>query len=845
MRVLKPVLLFVAALLLAPAAFTQREIVLKQIDLPHSYYIREMYIPQLTTGPSSVAWSPDSKSVAYSMAGSLWRQTLDSNVAEQLTAGPGYDYQPDWSPDGKWIVYASYRHDAIEIYALELASGKTQALTSGGAVNVEPRWSPDGERIAWVSTAYNNRFHIFTAAWANGALAGVERLTGENRSPLPRYYYSPYDTEISPAWSPDSSEIVFISNRGHIYGSGGIWRMRAQPGAEAREILSEETTWKARPDWSPDGKRIVYASYTGRQWHQLWAMPAAGGSAIPISYGEFDNIAARWSPDGRSIAFISNRGGNTSLWIQEALGGFQRQLESRERKYRVPMGHVRISVVDEVGKPVRARVSVDGADGRAYAPAAAWMHAEDGFDRSERPFEAHYFHANGAVDLDVPEGKAEVEVVRGFENRVERRSVGVAAGTTVAVTIRLRPFTLLATPGARWASGDVHVHMNYNGAYRDTPKNLVTQAEAENLNVIQALIVNKEQRIPDVPYFTGKLDAASTPDMLLLFGQEYHTSDWGHLGLLGLKRNLIIPDYAAYPQTVAASLYPSNSVIADLAHAQGGLVGYVHPFEEVPDPAKDARLINALPIDVALGKADYIEVVGFSDHRSTAAVWYRLLNCGFRFPTGAGTDATPNFASTLHGVVGTNRVYVRVPAGPLKMETWLDGLRRGRTFATNGPLLRFTLGGKEIGDEIKLSAGRQELRFTAAMRSIVPVDHLQVVCNGEVAKDLPLTGDRTSMDASGSVTLQKSGWCVLRAWSEKGEHPVLDIYPYATTSPVYFTLGDAPPRSAADAAYFVAWLDRVREAVEAHQDWNTAAERANVMKSIEDARAVFVEREKE
>jgi hypothetical protein len=696
-----------------------------------------------------------------------------------------------------------------------------------------------------MSSSYNKRFHIFTANWANGSLDSVERLTGENRSTLPRYYYSSFDTEISPAWSPHSSELVFISNRGHIYGSGGIWCMRAEPGAEAHEILFEETAWKARPDWSPDGKRVIFSSYSGRQWHQLWALPAAGGSAIPLSYGEFDNVAARCSPDGREIAFISNRGGNTSLWIQETLGGYQREIKITDRMYQVPMGRLKINVSDGTGKPVRARVSVDGEDGRAYAPAAAWVHAEDGYDRSERPFEAHYFHADGGADLDIPAGKAEIEVVRGFENRVERRSVAISAGKTTAVAIRLQPFTLPATPGARWASGDLHVHMNYNGAYRETPKGLVALADAEDVNVVEALIVNKEQRIPDVSYFTGKLDSASTTETLLQFSQEYHTSDWGHLGLLGLRRNLIIPDYAAYPGTVAASLYPSNSAIADLAHAQGGLVGYVHPFEEVPSPAKDARLINALPIDVALGKADYLEVVGFSDHRSTATVWYRLLNCGFRVPAGAGTDATPNFASTLHGVVGTNRVYVRVPAGPLRMDAFLDGLRRGRTFATNGPLLRFTLGGKKIGDEIKLSAGRRELRFTAALRSIVPIDHLQVVCNGDVAKDLPLAGDRTSADASGSVTLEKSGWCVLRAWSEKGEHPVLDIYPYATTSPIYVTLGDAPPRSAADAAYFVAWLDRVREAVETHQDWNTAAERASVMKSIADARAVLVGREKE
>ncbi|HLQ51825.1 MAG TPA: hypothetical protein VK129_10025, partial [Terriglobales bacterium] len=68
-----------------PPLLAQREPVLKQIDLPHPYYYREMYLPQLTSGPSSVTWSPDSESLIYSMQGSLWRQRLDSTVAEQLT----------------------------------------------------------------------------------------------------------------------------------------------------------------------------------------------------------------------------------------------------------------------------------------------------------------------------------------------------------------------------------------------------------------------------------------------------------------------------------------------------------------------------------------------------------------------------------------------------------------------------------------------------------------------------------------------------------------------------------------------------------------------------------------
>ncbi len=82
----------VAVLALASAAaFAQREPVLKQIDLPHNYYFREMYLPQLTSSPSSLAFSPDGATLVYSMAGSLWRLEIGSYRAVELTHGPGYD----------------------------------------------------------------------------------------------------------------------------------------------------------------------------------------------------------------------------------------------------------------------------------------------------------------------------------------------------------------------------------------------------------------------------------------------------------------------------------------------------------------------------------------------------------------------------------------------------------------------------------------------------------------------------------------------------------------------------------------------------------------------------------
>lgn len=838
-----------AVLLFVPCVFgfAEREAVLKQIDLPHPYYFRELYLPQLTTGPSAAAWSPDSYSLVYSMAGSLWRQALRSAKAEQLTAGPGYDYQPDWSADGRWVVFARYDHDAVELWSLDLRDGQTRKMTSGGAVNVEPRFSPDGKRLAYVSTSYKGHFHIFVGRFDEGSLKEVEQLTPEHISPLPRYYYSQADHEISPVWTRDGADILFVSNRGHIYGTGGFWMIKAEPGREAgeehyRDVHYEETNWKARPDFSPDGKRVVYASYLGQAWHQLWVMPATGGDAFPISYGTFDNINPRWSPDGSKIAFISNRNGNTSLWVQTIPGGDQTEVVAHERKYLKPTGRISLRVQDESGNAVAARVFITAADGLAYAPDDAWMHADDGFDRSERPFEAHYFDTPGTSEITVPTGDVEVDVMRGLENHFEQHKVTVTAGSTAPLTVRMSPLsTLKATPN--WVSGDVHVHMNYAGTYRNTPAHLMVQAAAENLTIVEDLVVNKEQRIPDMAYFSPQLDPASTADRLLLHGQEFHTSYWGHLGLLNLTRNFIVPGYVAYPNTAAASLYPANANVADMAHEQGALVGYVHPFDSLPDPAQKDPLTSELPADVALGKVDYIEVLGFSDHKSTAEVWYKLLNCGFRLPTAAGTDFMGNYAS-LRGPVGLNRVYAQIPAEvPLTIGPWLAAIKAGRTFATNGPILQFSLGGQAIGGEVSLISKR-EVRFSAEMFSIVPLDHLQIVCNGKVARELAMDRERTSAHADGSIAVDASGWCVLRAFSDKAEYPILDLYPYATTSPIYVSLAGAPARSRADATYFVAWMDRLILAALSSTSWNTEAEKQSVLGMLQEARTKYASWEK-
>jgi Tol biopolymer transport system component len=827
------------AIMLSSTASAQRETVLKQIDVPHHYYYREMYLPQLTTGPSSLTWSPDGGSLIYSMAGSLWRQELGSDTAVQLTAGPGYDYQPDWSPDGARVAFVRYLNDAVELNVLDLDTGAVTSLTDEGAVNLEPRWSPDGSKLAFVSTRDNGRFHLYVGDVIENTL-DAKQLLEERRSDVERYYYSPYDHELSPAWSPDGREILYVANPEIPYGSGAIWRRPADGSGEPTLVRLEETSWRARPDWAPDGKRIAYASYLGRQWHQLWVTtPEGNAEPFPLTYGEHDISAPRFSPDGSRIAYVSNETGNTAIRIQDMVGGKTVDLPIAEREYLKAMTTLDLSVIDENGRPTAGRVSVIAADGRSYAPADTWVHADDGFDRKVSDFEAQYFHTDGESAITLPAGPTTVTVWHGMEYEVERMLVNLLGDQANSLQIQLKPLDL-PEDWDRWVNADVHVHMNYGGTYRNDPERLARQARAEDLDIIFNLIVNKEQRVPDIGYFSPDPDAVSDDRLLIMHAQEYHTSFWGHLGLIGLGSHLLVPDYSAYPGTAAASIYPDNATIARLAHEQGAAVGYVHPYEPpAPDPETAARLTNAFPVDVALGLVDYYEVVGFADPRTSADVWYGLLNCGLQVAAAGGTDAMANYAS-LRGPVGINRTYAWLPESSsdpaVRQQQWLDAVRAGHTVATNGPIVGLSVDGQRPGDTLELAAGGGEIEFRGFLRSAVPIDHLELVVNGEVVRSFETDERGHSADISGTVAIDDSGWLLLRAWNEDSHPLIFDLYPYATTSPVYIKVGGQAATSPEDADYYLAWLGRIREAVEAHEDFNNESERNTILANLDAAR---------
>ncbi len=802
----------------------------------HNYYLP----PAASSTPWAPAWSPDGESIAVSYRDSIWSVDRETGRARELTYNEKYHSLPDWSPDGRWIVYtADDGKQSIQLELLEVESGEIHRLTDDRHVYLDPVFSPDGTRLAYVSTKPDGHFNVFVRPIREGRWDGPETaVTRDNHFGRDRLYFGPWDMHITPDWLPGGQELLLVSNRDVPLGSGHVWRLPAREnGFEKRQVvLREQTLYRTRPRVSLDGKRFVFSSSRGAadQYNNLYVQPPVGGEPYKLTFFQHDAFHPVWSPDGERIAYVSNEGGLPQLEVIETYGGRKRRILLREHEWKRPVGRIRVRVEAE-GALAPARVHLTAADGKFYAPADAYARVSAAQDP--------VFHTLGAFEVEVPVGEVKLTVVKGFEFLPARISLPVAPGETTSAQVELRRNSDWRRKG--YYSGSTHVHMNYAGNLHNSLENLLLMSAAEDQDIVNEQIANKDNRILDYQYFVpgGGPHPLSAADRILVVGQEYRPPFYGHVFMLGLRDHLISPFTTGYEETAIESLYPSNTDMLRKAKAQGATVGYVHSFGGNGDPLEgNLGGAKGYMVDAALGTTDAVEWSAAS--RAGFFPWYATLNNGLRVTAVGGEDSI----SDLHRskLVGSVRTYVHTGDRGLDMEAWFDGLRAGRAFVSTAPLIDFRVEGKEPGDEVLLDGDGGEVEVSAEVVSIVPLQRAELVFNGRVTDTVEFEGDRKRLTWRRRVSLEESDWFHLRVeGSSEEKFPLDTVFPQAFTNPVWVRVGEQPVRDAESARYSLRWIDKLESMALEWPGWRSEREKEHVLAQFEEARQVYRRFERE
>ena len=239
----------------------------------------------------------------------------DGHNVRPLTSDKSIALLPRWSPDGKKIVYNSYKkkNHGPMLYMRDLVTGDLRRLSGRSGLNIGACWAPDGKELA-LTMSHEGNPDIFTI-----------NLQGKILNQLVKHW----GIDVSPAFSPDGSRLAFVSNRS---GSPQIYLLEISSGRVER--LTYEGKYNTSPAWSALN-RIVFVGKTQGNF-DIFTMEPNSGQTKRLTSDAGNNEDPCWSPDGRYIAFSSNRTGQYHIYIMNANGQTQKRVTFEKGKQTSP-----------------------------------------------------------------------------------------------------------------------------------------------------------------------------------------------------------------------------------------------------------------------------------------------------------------------------------------------------------------------------------------------------------------------------------------------------------------------------------------------------------------------------
>jgi len=467
------------------------------------------------------------------------------------------------------------------------------------------------------------------------------------------------------------------------------------------------------------------------------------------------------------------------------------------------------SIIDEAtGERVEARVQVLASSGRFVQPSDAILKVGPGV-----PF----FYSDGTFEVEVGRGLTRVLVERGTEYVPAQVTIDTPSRGVVATDIVLKRWTTLQEQG--WYPGNTHIHYDEKETRPD--ERLSLDPRIEDLRMTAVSILKRR----DLAYATNKYP----PGMLTEFSSAHHyvqcgeesrhnsepwTPGYGHIMLLNI-RNVVDPLSRGVLVDAFDPDYPPLSYACDDAHRQGGIVIWCHNGQGME-----------APVAAALGKLDAFNLFDPNWNDAEYDIYYKMLNAGLRLPASTGSDWYISSANRVYAHSGVDFDY----------ESWLQALKEGRTFITNGPALHLTVQGQEPGSSLEASVD-EELAALVSWQSHYAVHRVELLFNGNVVASRSFEQGSHEGTIESDVPATADGWLAARLFSDARDSFAQPVF--AHTSPIYVTVGRTGEEKIAAARWLDQSIERSLEWVNKKGRFYNDSQRAEVVDLFREGRQVF------